>query len=47
MPDNEEVRDLIALLTPVLIESLDEQPELDPSWSEEAENRAANLRPGP
>jgi putative addiction module component (TIGR02574 family) len=35
-----------AHLARVLIESLDEQPELDPSWFEEAERRAAELTTG-
>jgi putative addiction module component (TIGR02574 family) len=35
-----------AHLARVLIESLDEQPELDPSWLEEAERRAAELASG-
>ncbi|HEX9704749.1 MAG TPA: addiction module protein [Gemmatimonadales bacterium] len=30
----------------VLIESLNEQPELDPAWLEEAERRAAELASG-
>jgi hypothetical protein len=32
-----------AHLARILIESLDDQPELDPSWLEEAERRAAEL----
>lgn len=35
-----------AHLARVLIESLDDQPELDPSWLEEAQRRAAELRSG-
>jgi hypothetical protein len=35
-----------AHLARVLIESLDEQPELDPGWFEEAERRAAELATG-
>jgi len=35
-----------AHLARVLIESLDDQPELDPSWFEEAERRAAQLACG-
>ena len=35
-----------AHLARVLIESLDDQPELDPSWLEEAKRRAAELRSG-
>ena len=35
-----------AHLARVLIESLDDQPELDPSWFEEAERRAAELASG-
>jgi putative addiction module component (TIGR02574 family) len=35
-----------AHLARVLIESLDEQPELDPSWLEEAERRADELASG-
>ena len=35
-----------AHLARVLIESLDEQPELDPSWVDEAERRAAELASG-
>ena len=35
-----------AHLARVLIESLDQQPELDPSWLEEAERRAAELAAG-
>jgi putative addiction module component (TIGR02574 family) len=35
-----------AHLARVLIESLDDQPELDPSWLEEAQRRAAELRAG-
>jgi hypothetical protein len=30
----------------VLIDSLDDQPELDPSWLEEAQRRAAELQSG-
>jgi Putative addiction module component len=33
-------------LARVLVESLDEAPELDPAWLEEAERRAAELAPG-
>ncbi|MGE0442142.1 MAG: addiction module protein [Gemmatimonadales bacterium] len=35
-----------AHLAKVLIESLDEQPDLDPAWIEEAERRAADLASG-
>jgi putative addiction module component (TIGR02574 family) len=35
-----------AHLARVLIESLDDQPELDPAWLEEAERRAAELVAG-
>ena len=35
-----------AHLARVLIESLDEQPELDPSWLVEAQRRAVELRSG-
>ncbi len=35
-----------AHLARVLIESLDEQPELDPRWIEEASRRAVELREG-
>ncbi len=35
-----------AHLARVLIESLDEQPELDPAWLNEAERRAAELASG-
>ncbi len=35
-----------AHLARVLIESLDDQPELDPSWLEEASRRAAELASG-
>jgi putative addiction module component (TIGR02574 family) len=35
-----------AHLARVLIESLDEQPALDPAWLEEAEQRAAELVAG-
>jgi putative addiction module component (TIGR02574 family) len=35
-----------AHLARVLIESLDDQPELDPSWLEEAQRRAVELRSG-
>jgi len=35
-----------AHLARVLIESLDEQPELDPSWLLEAQRRAAELQAG-
>ena len=35
-----------AHLARILIESLDEQPELDPAWIEEAERRAAELLSG-
>ena len=35
-----------AHLARVLIESLDEQPELDPAWLDEAERRAAELESG-
>ena len=35
-----------AHLARVLIESLDEQPALDPAWLEEAERRAAELASG-
>ena len=35
-----------AHLARVLIESLDDQPELDPVWLEEAERRAAELAAG-
>jgi putative addiction module component (TIGR02574 family) len=35
-----------AHLARVLIESLDDQPELDPAWFEEAERRAAELAAG-
>ena len=35
-----------ARLARVLIESLDDQPELDPSWFEEAERRVAELANG-
>jgi len=35
-----------AHLAQVLIESLDEQPALDPAWLEEAERRAAELASG-
>lgn len=35
-----------AHLARVLIESLDEQPELDPAWLDEAERRAAELATG-
>jgi putative addiction module component (TIGR02574 family) len=35
-----------AHLARVLIESLDEQPALDPAWLEEAERRAAELVSG-
>jgi putative addiction module component (TIGR02574 family) len=35
-----------AHLARVLIESLDDQPELDPSWLEEAQRRAAELQSG-
>lgn len=35
-----------AHLARVLIESLDDQPELDPSWFDEAERRAAELANG-
>jgi hypothetical protein len=38
--------DARAHLARVLIESLDEQPELDPGWLEEAERRAAELAAG-
>ncbi len=35
-----------AYLARVLIESLDDQPELDPSWLEEAKRRAVELASG-
>lgn len=35
-----------AYLARVLIESLDAQPDLDPSWLEEAQRRAQELRAG-
>lgn len=35
-----------AHLARVLLESLDEEPELDPAWLEEAERRAAELATG-
>jgi len=35
-----------AHLARVLIDSLDEQPELDPAWLEEAQRRAAELAAG-
>lgn len=35
-----------AHLARVLLESLDEQPDLDPAWIEEAERRAAELASG-
>jgi putative addiction module component (TIGR02574 family) len=35
-----------AHLARVLLESLDEQPDLDPAWLEEAERRAAELASG-
>lgn len=35
-----------AHLARVLLESLDDQPELDPAWFEEAERRAAELAAG-
>ena len=35
-----------ARLARVLIESLDDQPELDPAWLDEAERRAAELAAG-
>jgi len=35
-----------AYLARVLIESLDDQPELDPSWLDEAKRRAAELASG-
>lgn len=35
-----------AHLARVLLESLDEQPELDPQWIEEATRRAVELREG-
>jgi putative addiction module component (TIGR02574 family) len=35
-----------AHLARVLIDSLDDQPELDPSWLEEAQRRAAELQSG-
>ena len=35
-----------AYLARVLIETLDDQPELDPSWLEEAKRRAADLASG-
>jgi putative addiction module component (TIGR02574 family) len=35
-----------AYLARVLIESLDDQPELDPAWLDEAERRAAELGAG-
>jgi putative addiction module component (TIGR02574 family) len=35
-----------ARLARVLLESLDDQPDLDPAWLEEAERRAAELASG-
>jgi putative addiction module component (TIGR02574 family) len=35
-----------AHLARVLLESLDDQPDLDPAWLEEAERRAAELASG-